>query len=66
MSVAGQVKDYVNYFKASGITKEEANLRGLLSRSKGQRTYTIANSGSDELIAAHRNDQITDSEAEAT
>ncbi|MBU98567.1 MAG: hypothetical protein CL429_05670, partial [Acidimicrobiaceae bacterium] len=61
----GQVKDYVNYFKASGITKEEANLRGLLSRSKGRRAYAIANSGSDELITAHRNDQITDAEAEA-
>jgi hypothetical protein len=62
----GQVKDYVNYFKGSGITKEEANLRGLLSRSKGRRAYTIANSGSDELVTAHRNGTITDAEAEPT
>jgi hypothetical protein len=55
----GQVKDYVNYFKASGTTKKEANLRGLLSKSKGRRAYTIATDGSDELITAHRNDTIT-------
>ena len=62
----GQVKDYVNYSKASGITKEEANLQGLLSKSKGQRAYAIAIDESEELITAQRIDTITDAEAEAT
>ena len=61
----GQVKDYVNYFKADKITKEEAVSRGLLDRATGKRAYAIATDGSEELITAHRNDQITDTEAEA-
>jgi hypothetical protein len=61
-----QGQDYVNYFKGSGITKEEAERRGLLARTKGQRSYAIAANGSDELITAHRNGTITDAEAEAT
>ena len=61
----GQVKDYVNYFKATKFSKEEANSRGLLARATGKRAYAIATGGSDELITAHRNDQITDAEAEA-
>ena len=50
---------------SADIDKREANLRGLLSRSKGRRAYAIATDGSEELITAHRNDQITDAEAEA-
>lgn len=61
----GQVKDYVNYFQADKITKEEALSRGLLARATGKRAYAIATDGSEELITAHRNDQITDAEAEA-
>ena len=61
----GQVKDYVNYFQADKITKEEAVSRGLLGRATGKRAYAIATDGSEELITAHRNDQITDAEAEA-
>ena len=61
----GQVKDYVNYFQADKITKEEAVSRGLLGRATGKRAYAISTDGSEELITAHRNDQITDAEAEA-
>ena len=49
---------------SADIDKEKANSRGLLARAKGQRAYTIATGGSNELITAHRNDQITDAEAE--
>lgn len=63
-SVGGRTPN-VNCFQADKITKEEAFSRGLLGRAKGKRAYAIATGGSDELITAHRNDTITDAEAEA-
>ena len=59
----GKVKDYVNYFKESGIDREDADARGLLARATGKRSFTIANEGSDELVAAVRGDQIPDEAA---
>jgi hypothetical protein len=59
----GKVKDYVNYFKESGIDRETADARGLLARATGKRSFTIANQGSDELVAAVRGDQIGDEAA---
>ena len=59
----GKVKDYVNYFKESGIDRETADSRGLLARATGKRSFTIANQGSDELVAAVRGDQIGDEAA---
>lgn len=59
----GKVKDYVKYFQHAGLTQEEANLRGLVSRSVGQRAFAIANEGSPGLIASHRADQLTDDAA---
>jgi hypothetical protein len=59
----GKVKDYVNYFKESGIDRETADARGLLARATGKRSFTIANQGSDELVAAVRADQIGDEAA---
>jgi len=59
----GKVKDYVNYFQHAGISPEEANLRGLVSRSVGQRAFAIANEGASSLIAAHRADLISDDAA---
>lgn len=59
----GKVKDYVNYFQHAGLSKEEADLRGLVSRSIGQRAFAIANEGAPGLIAAHRADQLTDEAA---
>lgn len=56
----GKVKDYVDFIQATKPTKAEANEQGILARQTGQRAYTIANSGSDALITAHRNDQVTD------
>jgi len=59
----GKVKDYVNYFQHAGLSQEEANLRGLVSRSIGQRAFAIANEGAPGLIAAHRADRLTDDAA---
>jgi hypothetical protein len=59
----GKVKDYVNYFKASGTDRETANAKGFLARTKGKRGFTIANQGSDALIAAINSDQIGDEAA---
>lgn len=59
----GKVKDYVNYFKYSNTTRQEAESEGLLARRLGQRAYTIANEGTENLISQHANDQITDEEA---
>jgi hypothetical protein len=59
----GKVKDYVNYFKGTGLDQETAESRGLLARSPGKRAFTIANQGSDELIAGVRSDKVGDEAA---
>jgi hypothetical protein len=59
----GKVKDYVNYFKGSKITREEAVGKGLLARTLGKRSFGIATQGSEELIAAIRGDRIGDEAA---
>ena len=60
----GEVIDYVDYFKYAEISQEEAESRGLLSRRKGQRGYSIATQGGEEIITSLRNNQISDIEAE--
>jgi DNA repair protein RadC len=59
----GKVKDYVGYFKGSGISKKEADTRGLLARPIGKRSFTIATDGTEDLIASHRADVIGDEAA---
>jgi hypothetical protein len=59
----GKVKDYVNYFKGTGLDQETAESRGLLARSPGKRAFTISNQGSDELIAGVRSDKVGDEAA---
>lgn len=59
----GTVKDYVQYFKGSGITQDEAQSRGLLDNVKGTRAFAIANFGSPELVAAHSARQLSDEAA---
>ena len=59
----GKVKDYVDYIKGAGLTKEAADAEGILGRATGQRAYTIATDGSDTLITAHRNDRLSDEAA---
>ena len=59
----GKVKDYVKYFKGTGIDRDTADARGLLAREKGKRAFEVADSGADEVVAAHSNGQITDAQA---
>ncbi|MGE0344092.1 MAG: hypothetical protein AB7O86_13620, partial [Porticoccaceae bacterium] len=59
----GKVKDYVGYFGGKQITEEEADARGLLARATGRRAFTIANKGSQDLIAAHGVDKLSDDAA---
>ena len=60
----GKVKDYVQYFKATGIDRAEADRRGHTARALGRRSHQIATGGSEETIAAHRADILTDEAAE--
>ena len=59
----GKVKDYVDYFTHSEISEEEADRRGLIARSIGQRAFIIASKGSEELKNQHRNEIISDQAA---
>jgi len=61
----GKVRDYVDYFQATGLDRATAEQRGLLARSTGKRAYAIANDGSPELIAAHRAGAVGDEAAVA-
>ncbi|MES1979724.1 MAG: hypothetical protein V4451_16920 [Pseudomonadota bacterium] len=61
----GKVKDYVQYFQGNGLTRAEAESRGLLARATGQRAYTIATDGGPELITAHRAGAVGDDAAMA-
>ena len=60
----GKVKDYVQYFQATGIDRAEADRRGHTARALGRRAHQIATGGSEETIAAHRADILTDEAAE--
>ena len=59
----GKVKDYVDFIQATKPTKAEADAQGILARATGRRAYTIADSGTDALITAHRANQLTDEAA---
>lgn len=59
----GKVKDYVDYFTHSEISEDEAERRGLIARHIGQRAFTIASKGSEELKTLHRNEIISDQAA---
>jgi Holliday junction resolvasome RuvABC DNA-binding subunit len=61
----GKGKDYVAYFKKSGLSEEEASARGLLGRAPGKPAFAIAKNGSEELVAAHRADIVSDAGAAA-
>lgn len=59
----GKVKDYVEFIRATKPTEAEAAAQGILARQTGKRAFTIADSGSDTLIASHRANQISDEAA---
>ncbi len=60
----GKVKDYVNYFKSTGINRKEAKRRGLVGRALGKIAFDISENGTDTTHAAHRNDIIDDKTAQ--
>tara|TARA_R110002096_G_C14661910_1_gene728361 strand:+ start:45680 stop:49357 length:3678 start_codon:yes stop_codon:yes gene_type:complete len=59
----GQVKDYINFIKESGMTEAEADAQGILARSTGKQAFGIAQSGSELLIDAHAQGIISDGAA---
>lgn len=59
----GKVKDYVEFIQATKPTEAEAAAQGILARQTGKRAFTIADSGSDTLIASHRANRISDEAA---
>lgn len=59
----GSIADYVQYFKAFGLSKEAADARGLLDRAKGRSGFAIARDASPDLLAAHRAGVVSDEAA---
>lgn len=59
----GKVRDYIDYFTHSGITEADAEAKGLIARHIGQRAFAIATQGSEDLIAAHKAEIISDQAA---
>ena len=59
----GSVADYVQHFKATGITREAADQRGLLARAKGRTGFAIATDGAPDTIASHRAGLLSDEAA---
>lgn len=59
----GKVRDYIDYFTHSGITEADAEAKGLIARSIGQRAFAISTQGSEDLIAAHKAEIISDQAA---
>lgn len=61
----GTVRDYARYFMEGKISEEDAQSKGLLSRAKGRRAFTIANKATSGLYSLFINNKISDLKAEA-
>lgn len=61
----GSVRDYAAYFRATGITEEQASRRGLLARVKGKNGFALGAYASDDLYNGYRNRVIGEKEAVA-
>lgn len=59
----GKVKDYVKYFTETGMSKKDAEAKGLLARGLGIKSFEISSNGSSDLLQLHKSDQITDNQA---
>lgn len=59
----GEVRDYANYFRARGESRESAQAKSLLSRRKGRDGFDIAESATDLLYAAYQAEEISDQAA---
>ena len=61
----GTVKDYANYFRNNGTSREEAEAGGLLSRIKGRSGFSIGRMASDDLYALFSAGKISEAKAAA-
>lgn len=61
----GDIRDYALYFRRSGLSRQDAEARGLISRSKGKRGYAIGTGASETLFQLHQNKKISDAGAAA-
>jgi hypothetical protein len=61
----GEIPDYANYFKNSGISEEEAVSRGLLSRNKGVLGFEIGTKSTPDLYSLYQDGKLTDRQAAA-
>ena len=61
----GTVRDYVRFFRQSGLTEGEAKAGGLLSGNKGPQGFAIGIKGTPELDSAYNNDKLSDAKAAA-
>jgi hypothetical protein len=61
----GSVRDYVNYFRFSDLTREGASSRGLLSRDKGRTGFAIGRYASNGNLSLYLSGQIGEKKAAA-
>lgn len=62
----GSVKDYASYFKnTKGLTREQAESRGLLSRAKGQAGWHLGKDAEASLWASYANRKLSEGKAVA-
>jgi hypothetical protein len=59
----GTVRDYAKYFRETGVTAEQAQARGLLSRSAGKNGFDLGTNAVDEVYTGYRNHIITEEQA---
>jgi hypothetical protein len=62
----GSVADYASYFQSNkGLTKDQAQMKGLLARAKGKDGWDIAQGATETLLAALKGKAINDKQAAA-
>ena len=61
----GDDRDFIAFFRDSGIDRDTAEAKGLISRRKGRNAYTVAMQGETELIDAVMNGDVAADRAAA-
>lgn len=60
----GSVEDYAHYFKnTSGLSRAQAEARGLLARAKGKAGFDLGKNASDDLYASFASGKTTEAQA---
>lgn len=65
MDNQGEVIDYVRYFRATGLSEEAANARGLLRTAQSRIAFRIGKYAIDPLYALYLNRGINEAKADA-